>query len=102
VERDWGLARSVEPQPTIIGGGREDVAPPVGHYFPSSGLLPGYGRMEVTPPESKPQQAESFRRTWSAQSPPPQIQPPVNPPTIIVAPPSDMQGRGDGGGRKNF
>ncbi len=90
VEGDWGLARGVHVQPTIYGGRYVDPDPRVGRYFPSSGSLPGYGRLEVEPPANRktPQPAESFVRNYSAQSTPPepQLDVPFDPPPVIVAP----------------
>lgn len=89
VEGDWGLSRGVHVQPTVYGGWDRYEAPPVGHYYPSLGRRPGYGRLEIQPPANRklPQPAESFSRSWSAQSAPPALQPvPENPPAVIVAP----------------
>ena len=49
VEGDWGLAKNVHVQPTVYGGRYIDPGPPIGHYFPSNGHLPGYGRLEIEP-----------------------------------------------------
>ena len=90
VEGDWGLARGVHVQPTIYGGRYVEPHPRVGHYFPSSGSLPGYGRLEVEPPANRklPQAAESYVRIDSAQSRPPAaaLEVPFDPPPVIVAP----------------
>ena len=90
VEGDWGLAKGVHVQPTVYGGRYVDVVPNVGHYYPSLGHQPGYGRLEIEPPANRrlPQPAESFHQSWSAQSAPPQAQPevPLYPPPVIVAP----------------
>jgi hypothetical protein len=64
--------------------------PPVGHYYPSAGHLPGVGRLEIQSAD-KPKPAESFHESWSAGSrqadPPVQLnQVPANPPPVIVAP----------------
>ena len=65
----------------------------VGHYYPSAGHLPGYGRLEIEPPANRklPQPAESYHQSWSAQSAPLPAQPnvPVYPPPIIFAPQDD-------------
>lgn len=86
VEGDWGLGKGVHVQPTIYGG-RYDSAPPVGHYYPSSGKMPGYGRLEIEPPANRrlPLASESYHQSWSAQSAP-QPQVPPFPPPVIVAP----------------
>jgi hypothetical protein len=88
VEGDWGLGKGVHVQPTVYGG-RPVIEPPVGHYYPSSGREPGYGRLEIEP-AGKPRAAESYHESWSAQSRPPQpAQPavPLYPPPVITAPP---------------
>jgi hypothetical protein len=90
VEGDWGLAKGVQVQPTVYGGRYVDVAPAVGHYYPSAGQLPGYGRLEIEPPANRklPQPAESYHQSWSAQSSPQPVQPevPFYPPPVIIAP----------------
>ncbi len=90
VEGDWGLGRGNQVQPTIYGGRYIDPVPNVGHYYPSSGNLPGYGRLEIQPPANRrlPQPAESYHQSWSAQSAPlpAQSSVPVEPPAIIYAP----------------
>ena len=93
VEGDWGLGKGTHVQPTIYGGRYIDPAPHVGHYYPSAGHLPGYGRLEIEPPPGRrlPQPAESYYQSWSAQSAPlpAQSDVPVNPPAIIYAPQGD-------------
>src|SRR5712672_4826211 len=90
VEGDWGLAKRIHVQPTVYGGRYIDPVPNVGHYYPSAGHLPGYGRLEVEPPANRrlPQPAESYHESWSAQSAPlpAQSSVPVDPPAIIYAP----------------
>src|ERR1700709_264572 len=87
VESDWGLAKNVHVQPTVYGGRYVNLAPEVGHYYPSAGHMPGYGRLEIQPPANRrlPQPAESFHQSWSAQSTP-QLEIPAIPPPVIVAP----------------
>lgn len=90
VEGDWGLDKGVHVQPTVYGGHPVEPMPPVGHYFPSSGHLPGYGRLEIESAD-KPKPAESFHESWSANSrtadPPAPLGPvPPNPPPVITAP----------------
>lgn len=91
VEGDWGLARGTHVQPTVYGGRYVDPVPRVGHYYPSAGAAPGYGRLEIEPPANRrlPQPAESFHQSWSAQSSPTPAQAdvPLNPPLVIEAPP---------------
>jgi hypothetical protein len=104
VEGDWGLARGTHVQPTIYGGRYVDPEPHVGHYYPSLGHAPGYGRLEVEPPANRklPPRAESFHQSWSAHSDPIPAQSdiPQVPPAVIVAPeintpglPQDFQHR---------
>ncbi len=91
VESDWGLAKNVHMQPTVYGGRPIGPEPRVGHYYPSAGKMPGYGRLEREPPANRklPPQAESYSRSWSARSAPPQAAAavPFYPPTVIEAPP---------------
>jgi hypothetical protein len=90
VEGDWGLLRGTHVQPTVYGGRYVDPVPNVGHYYPSSGHLPGYGRVEIEPPANRklPQEAESYHQSWSAHSRP-TVEIPANPPPVIVAPQID-------------
>jgi hypothetical protein len=95
VESDWGLAKNVHVQPTVYGGRAVDLGPPqVGHYYPSAGHMPGYGRLEIQPPANRklPKPAESFHQSWSVQSSsqPAQSDVPLNPPAVIVAPEGAM------------
>ena len=97
VEGDFGLGKGVHMQPTVYGGSYVDVEPSVGHYYPSLGHMPGYGRLEVEPPADRklPHPAPSYNRSWSAQSAPPQAQQPqvpFYPPPVIVAPQNDNMG----------
>ncbi len=89
IESEWGLAKNVRIQPVVYGC-RAPHPRAVGHYYPTVGRVPGYGRLEVEPPANRalPPRAESYRRSWSAQSAPPLVQPqvPMNPPEIILAP----------------
>jgi hypothetical protein len=97
VEGDFGLGKGVHMQPTVYGGRYVDVEPSVGHYYPSLGHMPGYGRLEVEPPADRklPHPAPSYNRSWSTQSAPPQAQQPqvpFYPPPVIVAPQNDNMG----------
>jgi hypothetical protein len=108
VEGDWGFGKGVRVQPTVYGGRYVDPVPNVGHYYPSAGHQPGYGRLEIEPPANRrlPQPAESYNRSWSAQSTPQPVQPevPFYPPPVIIAPqggnagmpPQDFQHRKPG------
>ena len=97
VEGDWGLAQNVNVQPTVYGGWDSYESPQVGHYYPSSGHSPGYGRYEVEPSANRvlPPPAETYHRSWSAQSAPPAAAVPQDPPAVITAP--DYRGQ-----QKNF
>jgi hypothetical protein len=90
VEGDWGLGKGVQVQTTVYGGRYIDPVPNVGHYYPSAGHQPGYGRLEVQPPANRrlPQPAESYHQSWSTRSAPPaaQAEVPFYPPPVIVAP----------------
>ena len=90
VEGDWGLGKGVHVTPTVYGGRYVDPTPHVGHYYPSSGRVPGYGRLEIEPPANRklPQPAESYHQSWSSQSARQPVQPevPFYPPPIIFAP----------------
>lgn len=90
VEGDWGLGKGNHVQPTVFGGRYFDPVPRVGHYYPSAGRMPGYGRLEIEPSANRrlPQPAESYHQSWSAQSAPlpAQSNVPVDPPAIIYAP----------------
>jgi hypothetical protein len=96
IEGDFGLGKSVHMQPTVYGGRAFDPEPDVGHYYPSLGHKPGYGRLEVEPPANRklPQPAPSYNRSWSAQSAPPRAQPevPLYPPPVIIAPDNGNMG----------
>ena len=90
IEGDWGLARSIHVVPTVTyGPAAYERLPPVGHYYPSFGIQPGYGRRESNTQRRRPvRQAESYSRSWGTESAqtPASIDPPVNPPEIIYAP----------------
>ena len=93
VEGDWGLGKGIHVQPTVYGGRFVDLEPHVGHYYPSAGHQPGYGRLEIVPPANRklPKPAPSFHQSWSAESmsqPPTLEQPPVPlyPPPVMAAP----------------
>jgi hypothetical protein len=87
VEGEWGLGKGEQVQPTIYGGRYVDLAPDVGHYYPSAGRVPGYGRLEIEPPARR-RPATSYHESWSAQSMPQPVQPevPFYPPPVILAP----------------
>jgi hypothetical protein len=95
VEGEFGLGKGVHMQPTVYGGRYVDPEPQVGHYYPSLGHRPGYGRLEIEPPPGRvlPKPPEIFYQSWSAQSNPPQPQPqsevPQYPPRVIAEPPNN-------------
>src|ERR1700761_2118939 len=62
VEGDWGLAKGMHVQPTIYGGVPINPEPSVGHYYPTLGKKPGYGRLEIEPPANRvlPKPAPAF------------------------------------------
>jgi hypothetical protein len=95
VEGNFGLGKGTHVEPTIYGGRRVDPVPRVGHYYPTLGQTPGYGRSEIEPPANRelPQPAESFHQSWSTQPAPlpPTSDVPENPPPIIVVPEIDLQ-----------
>jgi hypothetical protein len=106
IEGEWGLGRGEQVQPTIYGGRYVDLPPKVGHYYPSAGRVPGYGRLEIEPPANRklPPRAARFHHSWSAESAPlpAQIDPPYYPPPVIYAPqdgefgmPHDLSGPHD-------
>lgn len=73
VEGDWGRAKSFSVQPTVYGGWHTYEPPTVGHYYPSAGRMPGYGRYEIEPPADRvlPKPAAAFHESWSVESAPP-------------------------------
>ena len=94
VEGDWGLGKGLARD--AHGLWRPLLSIPrrnVGHYYPSAGQQPGYGRLEIEPPANRklPQPAESYHQSWSAQSSPQRPQPevPLYPPPVILAPQGD-------------
>ena len=88
VEGAWGLGRNDQVQVTVYGGRTIDPQPNVGHYYPSKGRTPGYGRLEIEPPANRklPKPAASYHQSWSAQSTPQPPDVPLYPPPVIVAP----------------
>jgi len=98
VEGDWGLARPGHVPPAIVSGPLITPAPySSGAYFPADGRRPGYGRREVEPPPDRrrPPPAPSYYREWGIQSQalPATIDPPANPPPVILASPLDGEGQ---------
>jgi hypothetical protein len=103
LEGGYGLGKGVNNQPTIYGGRVAEPEPPVGHYYPSLGTRPGYGRLEIEPPANRrlPQPAETYHQSWGAQSAPlpaqssPPQDVPLYPPPVIMAPRGDDHRRSD-------
>jgi hypothetical protein len=95
VEGQAGLGKGNYMQPSLYGGRPVEPEPPVGHYYPTLGAKPGYGRVEIEPPANRklPTPPESYSRSWGAQSNMQPAQPPVpmEPPAVILAP---REGRG--------
>jgi hypothetical protein len=93
VEGDWGLGKSIHVQPTVYNGHPIEPMPPVGHYYPSAGHMPGYGRLEIEGAD-KPKPAETFHQSWTSESkqqqPEPQV--PLYPPPVIRAQPYGQNG----------
>jgi hypothetical protein len=91
VEGEWGLAKHFKNADRVYGGWDSYSTPEVGHYYPTAGRTPGYGRLEIEPPGNRalPQPAASYHQSWSAQSAPPapqqQYDVPLYPPPIIEA-----------------
>jgi hypothetical protein len=94
LEGGYGLGKGVNNQPTIYGG-RLPPELEVGHYYPSLGLKPAYGRLEIEPPANRklPKPAESYHDSVHSQSMPlpatipnPQADVPFYPPPVILAP----------------
>src|SRR5215472_8181626 len=58
-------------------------------YFPGGGRFPRVGRDEVLPSNQGPSKpAQSYNRSWTSESPElaANVEPPFNPPAVIVAP----------------
>ena len=96
VEGDFGLGKGAYSQPTVFGGRLVDPVPNVGHYYPSLGVKPAYGRLEIEPPANRKLPPPAvFHQSWSAQSAPlapavgPQPEIPLYPPPVIFAPRQD-------------
>jgi len=96
IEGDWGLYKPhmVDPRiiahPAWIPGRIYPGGYVQGSYYPAFGHEPGYGRHEIEPPADRrlPPPAQSFHRSWSSQSEPlpADVEPPVQPPPLIVSP----------------
>ena len=73
VEGEFGLGKGIICSRPSMAAAYVDAEPNVGHYYPSLGHKPGYGRLEIEPPANRnlPKPAESYHQSWSAQSAPP-------------------------------
>jgi hypothetical protein len=98
VEGTFGLGKGNYLPPTIYGGRPLAPVPRVGHFYPSLGSKPGYGRMEIEPPADRklPKPAESYSRSWGSQSTmqPAEPEVPMDPPAVILAPRDGRSPRG--------
>jgi hypothetical protein len=99
LEGDWGLGKGLHVQPTAYPTNWQPIyKPPAGRYYPHTGHMPGYGRLEIeTPPRNLPE-VQGYYRSWSAESQPtpaspPSVAVPFDPPPIIVAPRDWRDGR---------
>jgi hypothetical protein len=70
IEGDWGLHRPGHGSRSIIHAVPVLIRPPQGAYYPSTGRAPRLGRYEIEPPSDRrlPRPAETYFRSWSAQS----------------------------------
>src|ERR1700759_2404190 len=67
LEGEFGLGKGVNNnQPTVYGGRLAEPEPNVGHYYPSLGTRPGFGRLEIEPPSNRrlPPPAEGNPKHW--------------------------------------
>jgi hypothetical protein len=102
IEGEWGLARGHTGITIILprhyypwpypwrARDRASWGPPVGHYYPGTGLPATVGRREVLPPANRalPPPAETYKRSWGTESPmlPPTVYPPYETPPVIIGP----------------
>jgi hypothetical protein len=71
LEGDFGLFRPGQVNPVVVSRPLY-VTMPVGvpRYFPSSDRAPGYGRLEINPPNRRlPQRPPTINKIWTSQSP---------------------------------
>ena len=89
IEGDWGLARPGQTEPRILYryGNGALIGPARANYFPATGRAPRVGRKEVDVPRPL-RPAESFFRSFGAQSDPTPVTPPQSmpqsPPVVVV------------------
>jgi hypothetical protein len=88
IEGDWGLYRPGHVAPMVYGHAPALYGLAVGGYYPATGRAPRYGRHEAKPRTARrgPVPAESYFRSWSADSRPAPYYPSFDPPRVIEAP----------------
>ena len=91
IEGEWGLNRPGVVAPTVIMRyWGHDIYETPSAYFPTTGVRPRVGRLEVIPPPNRrlPKRAEPYFRSWESHSDPypATIPPPYDSPPIYVAP----------------
>lgn len=108
VEGDWGLYRpgaapgiTVWPSPFVppLEPERPVRYRPASPYFPTLGTRPIVGRLEIEPPANRPlpKPAESYSRSWSAESPdvPPTDYAPQSQYPMMISPEVNINGPDD-------
>jgi hypothetical protein len=90
VEGEFGLDRPNQINPTVVYRPFLAALPyGVPSYFPADGRAPGYGRLEIVPPNRRvPAPGPRYRRFWSSESDPGPVTqyPDAAGPPVIVAP----------------
>jgi hypothetical protein len=88
VEGEFGLDRPNQVAPTVVYRPYLAALPyGVPAYFPAEGRRPGYGRLEIAPPNRRlPAPGPRYRRFWSSESDPGPVTeyPPPGPPVIFA------------------
>jgi hypothetical protein len=88
VEGEFGLDRPNQINPTVVYRPfLAEIPDGVPSYFPADGRAPGYGRLEIVPPNRRvPAPGPKYHRSWTSQSDPGPVTdyPPI--PPMIVAP----------------
>jgi hypothetical protein len=105
VEGEFGLDRPGATAPVVVYRPfvvDEPVTVPA--FFPRSGVKPGYGRLEITPPPGpRPPPAPTYYRSWTSESAPGPVTDyaPFPMPQVVVDPwiGSRRHGRGPGHGK---
>jgi len=86
IEGEWGLNRPGVVSPTVIMRyWGHDIYETPSAYFPTTGVRPRVGRLEVIPPPNRrlPKPAEPYYRSWESHSDPT----PATSPTFYDSPP---------------